>query len=250
MSVDTPQSRPPTTVTPKDRTGRSEKPAEAARGPEAAAVGVRDLLDRSLEASDGNAGKLSDLLFDDARWEVRYLVVRAGSRLFGREVLVSPEAVRRLPGPGEPVQVRLSREQVKESPGRSLAPPVSEQVQGGLEPYNGWPAHGHDPHLRSARQVLGYQFRTRDGEVGRVADFRLQLGIGGGGESGGEGGGEGGEGGEDGHPRWALPAVLVAPAEREVQEALEGEQPVAIPTGDIERTRWATHDMRAGQRWL
>jgi sporulation protein YlmC with PRC-barrel domain len=255
MSVDAPKSHPPRTHLPGDEppagTDRSAETAGPDRSAESAGADpsagfagaapqgetspparlhVRDLLDRGLQARDGSVGRVQDVLFDDERWEVIYLVVHAGAPVFGRDVLVSPEAVAALPAAGEPLAVHLSREQVKESPGRALAPPVSEQVRADPDPdsYAGWPAHGHDPHLRSAREVLGYRFRTRDGEVGRVADLVLEPHAG----------------------RWHLPAVQVAPQEGEVQQAVDGAAPVTVATDAIERTRWSTHDMRAGQKWL
>ncbi len=234
MSVDAPQSHPPRTHLPGNEPPEGVDRAAGPRGAIPEREGspprlyVRTLLDRGLQARDGSAGRVQDVLFDDERWEVIYLVVHAGAPVFGRDVLVSPEAVAELPAGGEPLAVHLSREQVKESPGWALAPPVSEQVHLEPETYAGWPAHGHDPHLRSAREVLGYRFRTRDGEVGRVADLVLEPRAG----------------------RWHLPAVQVAPQEGEVRQAVDGAASVTVATDAIERTRWNTHDMRAGQKWL
>ena len=44
----------------------------------------------SIHATDGEIGKVEDVYFDDNQWTIRYIVVRTGSWLFGREVLLSP----------------------------------------------------------------------------------------------------------------------------------------------------------------
>jgi hypothetical protein len=46
----------------------------------------------AIEASDGDIGTVSDFLFDDASWLVRWLVVDTGNWLSGRKVLLPPSA--------------------------------------------------------------------------------------------------------------------------------------------------------------
>ncbi len=43
-----------------------------------------------MEASDGATGSISDLLFDDTNWALRWCVVDTGSWLSGRKVLLPP----------------------------------------------------------------------------------------------------------------------------------------------------------------
>ena len=43
-----------------------------------------------LLAEDGDIGRCSDFLVDDAQWGVRYMVADTGQLLPGRKVLVSP----------------------------------------------------------------------------------------------------------------------------------------------------------------
>ena len=42
----------------------------------------------AIEATDGRLGTVSDFLFDDASWLVRWLVVDTGKWLSGRKVLL------------------------------------------------------------------------------------------------------------------------------------------------------------------
>ena len=49
----------------------------------------------AIEASDGRIGTVSDFLFDDRTWKVRWLVVDTGTWLTGRKVLIHPSAIGR-----------------------------------------------------------------------------------------------------------------------------------------------------------
>jgi hypothetical protein len=153
----------------------------------------------SLQASDGEIGKITDVWFDDDRWTVRYLVVRTGGWLRGREVLLSPAVVRGLNAAREQIAVQLTREQVEKSPPIDSEQPVSRHYESQLHHHYGWapywmgadfgtmgplgvnattppeprePVHEpRDPHLRSSGEVRGYGMHARDGEIGEVVDF-------------------------------------------------------------------------------
>ena len=51
---------------------------------------LENLSGYHLQANDGEIGKVRQVYFDDERWIVRYFVVRTGSWLSRREVLVTP----------------------------------------------------------------------------------------------------------------------------------------------------------------
>lgn len=52
-----------------------------------------ELVGYKLEAQDGTAGRIDDLVLDDEVWAVRYLVTRTQGWLSGRKVLVLPDWV-------------------------------------------------------------------------------------------------------------------------------------------------------------
>ena len=54
---------------------------------------AKELNGFTVQATDGAAGKIRDICFDDQDWIVRYLVVDTGGRLEGRRVRLSPVAV-------------------------------------------------------------------------------------------------------------------------------------------------------------
>jgi len=161
---------------------------------------VNSVLQFAVQAADGEIGTVDDCYFDDARWTIRYLVVRTGSWLSGRRVLISPAGVRHLDWGSRTISVALTYQQVRESPDIDTEKPVSRQHEEDLNAYYGWPlywnfdpfgveplpvaipmpppvqvpppetSHG-DPHLRSAHEVKGYHIEAQDGKVGHVSDF-------------------------------------------------------------------------------
>jgi len=67
-------------------------------------------------ASDGAIGKLLDMLIDDASWGFRYLVIDTGSWWPGKQVLISPHAVREISWADRQIRLDVSRDRVRKSP--------------------------------------------------------------------------------------------------------------------------------------
>ncbi len=86
-----------------------------------------DLKKYTLGATDGDVGHIADLFFDDRYWIVRYLVVETGSWLAERKVLVSPFSLGEADWAQQRLPVRLTREQVRNSPDIDTSQPVSRQ---------------------------------------------------------------------------------------------------------------------------
>jgi len=157
-----------------------------------------------IEATDGHLGTVSDLLFSDADWVVRWLVVDTGKWLSGRKVLLPVSALGKPDPAGRHFPVKLTKQQVKASPDIVTDQPVSRQVEAYVYDYYGWdtywdngsfdmnamstplvapilptsdsvsaevhPYEG-DPHLRSVAAITGYHIHAVDGEIGHVEDF-------------------------------------------------------------------------------
>jgi uncharacterized protein YrrD len=162
----------------------------------------------ALRAQDGEIGRVRDLYFDDRHWEIRYFVVETGEWLEGRKILISPESVR-APQQDQEMEegvlpVDLTRERVRQSPDIDSERTMTRQRELELREYYGWapywsgmfaevgavppvvpelhaeraPTHtGVDPHLRSASETSGYHVAARDGEIGHVADFLVDVKI-------------------------------------------------------------------------
>jgi len=169
---------------------------------------AKDAHGVEIDASDGKVGSIDDLYFDDAKWTIRYLVVDTGGWLTGRKLLLTPPSVGAADWPRRQLSVRLSRQQIEDSPPIDTAKPVSRQHESDLYRHYGYPEYwngpylwgytmlpalleqepmelpdrrevreqmeqqGNDSHLRSCRAVRGYHIHTADGDsVGHVEDF-------------------------------------------------------------------------------
>jgi hypothetical protein len=166
----------------------------------------------TIGASDGSMGAVSDLLFDDSTWLVRWFVVNTGHILPGRKVLLPPLALGHVNHIGDQLSVRLTKKQVMDSPDINTDQPVSRHMESNLYDYYGWTPHwstgfymggygyagsmiaprlpvgsvhrerehaqgqvsSGDPNLRSVHEVSRYHIHARDGEIGHVADFLIE----------------------------------------------------------------------------
>lgn len=145
-------------------------------------VTAKQIRSCSLEAVDGTVGHVTDLLFDDLTWTIRYLEVDTGRWLPGRRVILSPEVIQAANYEAHRLNSPLMKEQVKHSPPIESELPVSRQKEVELAAHYAWGAYWDDAeaarredrkpiHLRSAGHVTGYHIRAIDGEIGHVADF-------------------------------------------------------------------------------
>ena len=162
----------------------------------------------AIEASDGRIGTVSDFLFDDESWKIRWLVVDTGKWLTGRKVLVHPSAIWQADHENGELRVKLTKARVEASPDLLTDQPVSQQMEASLYDYYQWdpywgssyfplgamatplsapPYYGvtlgsdagrprslpesGDPHLRSIAAVAKYHIHASDGEVGHVENF-------------------------------------------------------------------------------
>lgn len=163
----------------------------------------------AIEASNGLLGTVSDLLFEDVGWTIRWLVVDTGNWLPGRKVLLPFSTLGRPDRALRHFPVKLTMQQVKDSPDVDTDQPVSRQIEAHVYNYYGWdpywgssfspisnamatpfvaPLHlsegeprdpvgagaqlnEDDPHLRSIAAVTGYHIHATDGEIGHVENF-------------------------------------------------------------------------------
>jgi sporulation protein YlmC with PRC-barrel domain len=152
------------------------------------------MLGSSIVAKDGEIGRVYNVFFDDRSWAVRYLVVETGSLLTRRRVLITPAALGRPDWAEKTIPVLLTKEQVQNCPDVDADRPVSRQQELGMVRHYGVveylsveppvvltdlpvadseaaPRATGDPHLRSAKEVAGYQVAASDAPLGGVTDF-------------------------------------------------------------------------------
>jgi len=160
-----------------------------------------------VAASDGLLGVVNDVLFDDQTWALRWLVLDTGDVLPGRKVLLPPSALGHVDDEAHTLKVRLSKQEIKDSPDIDTDAPVSRRMESSLYAFYGWnpywntyafmgdyglaaavspspvgaPRPGDqdgldagkaegDIHLRSLHEINGYHMVARDGSLGHVRD--------------------------------------------------------------------------------
>jgi sporulation protein YlmC with PRC-barrel domain len=162
---------------------------------------LKELEKYKVRAVDGDIGRVTDFLFDDQRWTIRYLVTDA-SGFWERpiQVLISPISFLHVDWATRLFHLGLTKDKIRSSPSVDLSKPVSRQYEHACSQYYGWPfywgfgdtqgmaayptaqstmkpedkitaAAHRDPHLRSAKEVAGYHVHGSDGKIGHVMDF-------------------------------------------------------------------------------
>lgn len=147
---------------------------------------AREMTGYDLKAIDDTIGKVSDFLFDDWSWVVRYLIADTGGWLTGRLVLISPVVLGQPHWGSRLFPVDLTKEQIEKSPNIETGRPVDRQLEAEIANYYEWPDYIREieaategrlesdlPHLRSVKEVTGYDIQALDGGIGHVEDFIL-----------------------------------------------------------------------------
>jgi hypothetical protein len=153
----------------------------------------------SVDALDGEVGRVEEFFFDDDQWTVRYILLKTGWLNPTRKV-VSPIAVSYIDWNHDRVSVNLNQEQVKNCPSFDTDAPISRQKEMEFYDYYRWPYYWTDAgvwgiapspvlmltkpyltqssptdsaeiHLKSTRSVVGYHIEALDGHFGHVEDF-------------------------------------------------------------------------------
>jgi len=166
---------------------------------------INSLIGHKIQATDGELGKVDEFYFDDRTWDIRYMVVKTGSWLSERKVLIVPAAMKAPDWKSKTFPVALTREQVRNSPdidtdktvtrlhelelhkhyawplywgegfyagsmsGGTLFPPTKEEEEKAIKKEQQAPPE--EPHLQSTRGVTGYRIHAADGPIGHVEDF-------------------------------------------------------------------------------
>ncbi|MCB0191899.1 MAG: PRC-barrel domain-containing protein [Anaerolineae bacterium] len=167
---------------------------------------VKALQKYKVQLQNELLGNVEDLYFDDKDWVIRYLVIDTGSQMSGRKILLSPTSIYKVDD-SEVIFVKLTREEVENSPDFNTDKPISRQLKEQIIQHYGWPMYwknsgllidssvlteiemaeaaavssleqskaetlSHsDPHLRSVKEVFGYNIQARDDEAGHLDDF-------------------------------------------------------------------------------
>jgi len=163
---------------------------------------IKDLYGNKVSALDGTIGQVKDFYFDRSTWAIRYLVVDTGAWLAGRLVLLAPHAFGRLDRYERTLHVKLSSQQIENSPKLEAQQPVSREHEIACHHHYGWPAYWNAdtrwgltdfpglrgrstaktevqppprayPPLESTQSLGGYQIQTEKGTIGTLSGFTV-----------------------------------------------------------------------------
>ena len=157
---------------------------------------LETLIGSSVTATDGETGVVRNFLFDDQSWTVRYLVVDVSNWLKRQPVVLAIAAVERPDWGRKTFDVRLTKDQMRNSPDVDTEKPVSRQQEIAMKEHFGWAAYwedsewfglfpavppgteyparaNEDSHLRSVVDLTGYEVWATDSEIGQLEGFIL-----------------------------------------------------------------------------
>jgi hypothetical protein len=103
---------------------------------------VKTVIDAHVHATDGDIGHAENLLADDVRWDVRYLIVATSNWWFGKHVLLSPYAVDRVGWSDSEIYLNVTRDQVKSSPPWDPMKAIERIDEERLHGHYGWRGYG------------------------------------------------------------------------------------------------------------
>jgi len=163
---------------------------------------AKNLKGFALEALDGRIGTVAEFYFDDRHWTVRYLVADTGTWLDERQILVSPLAIGSVNWLDKTISVNQTLGQIEDGPALQTHMPISRHFEESYHDFHGLPSYWDgslawgdhldvasareqldrirkvedtwDHHLRSSKEVAGYDLLATDGAIGHLEDFILE----------------------------------------------------------------------------
>jgi sporulation protein YlmC with PRC-barrel domain len=152
-------------------------------------MSLAELVGFSIQAKDGQIGKVSDFYFDEKEWIVRYLIDKTGSWFSRRLVVISPASIEKIDIEKKEIMTSLTRSQVENSPRIDLGKPLAQDEEQQVVNYYHWPDYksltkewmmqrdiaadknSTGPNLHSSQTVTGYHIITREEELGFVENM-------------------------------------------------------------------------------
>jgi hypothetical protein len=102
---------------------------------------LMEVIGSSINASDGDVGKIKDFYFDDHEWKIRYLVIELKGLGKKQRVLLSPVAFRKVDWEKQEFIVDLTKDQIKNNPYIDADRKISKQNEAKMHAYYKWPVY-------------------------------------------------------------------------------------------------------------
>jgi hypothetical protein len=90
---------------------------------------TREIAGYSVQAQDGDVGRVEGFLASDIHWAIRYLIVNTGVWLAGRQVLVSPEWAENVDWAASKLRMSVEQDAIRESPQYETGTPISREFE-------------------------------------------------------------------------------------------------------------------------
>ena len=130
----------------------------------------------AIAAKDGSLGSVSDFLFDDESWLIRWLIVDTGKWLSGRKVLLPPSVLGHPDPENREFSVRLTKQEVEDSPDIATDRPVSRQMEATIYDHYGWyPYWGGGLYMGGYMAGYGYRADATAGSASSESRRREQA---------------------------------------------------------------------------
>lgn len=97
-----------------------------------------DLIGYRVQAVDGEAGAVRDLVVDSLVWQIRYLAVGADEWAPGHEVLVAPRSLGGSDEQRRELEAALTVDQIRDSPSLAAGTPVVRDFEENWYRHYGW----------------------------------------------------------------------------------------------------------------
>ncbi|THB78457.1 MAG: PRC-barrel domain containing protein [Desulfobacteraceae bacterium] len=166
---------------------------------------TNEILGYRLNTIDQDVGSCKDLLFDDQWWTIRHLLANTGVWMIGKKVLISPAMINKPDWKTRNIFLNVSKDEIEKCPAPIEDEPVSREYERKMSRHYGIPYYWGDAglwgpaaypyavepvltesmneseedvpeqetenHLRSIKEVTGYDIKASDGNIGHVEDF-------------------------------------------------------------------------------
>jgi uncharacterized protein YrrD len=100
---------------------------------------IKEMMDYTILATDGEIGHVSDVLLGDSDLKVRYLVIDTGGWLSGRKVLLSTAWLSSVAPEKQMVVVNIDKKRIEESPPYDSTADIPREYETRLHDYYGFP---------------------------------------------------------------------------------------------------------------
>ncbi len=125
---------------------------------------IHSFIGYSLRATDGEFGRVDDMLFDYKLWSTAYLMAKIGGLSGTRKVLLPPTTLGRPNGRSKVLPVAYSKEQINRCPGIDVIRTAGPGTAGSF-------IDEDDPHIRSAEEIMHSRAWEIDGKLSQVRDI-------------------------------------------------------------------------------